>query len=293
MSVRGESSLLAQLEEQGFVEVGHLLDPQVVAEAARAVEAPLSRPTGNGELGYVPRGPIRYLSCPLTWGRAVIDLYTAPGIIGLVDRWLGEPCHLSTHKIYRHYATRLPAMAWHDDNNRHVWDPERRRMRSVPKVDERSAVLIVYLSDVRAGGLSLAPRTHRSRKRGWWRESDIDASSVVTFDDRPRGTAILFDDRLAHRPSPFARGPARTSLYAQYAPVRTDRGESVLLDARDIAGLDATARRVLKFGAQPAYAYWPAGDAVELYGAREWLAIGGRLARSRLGRVLAAWRGRR
>jgi len=257
-------SYMSSLDQRGFVETRFDLPANLDA----IIEPPLGVPTVNGRKGYVQSGNTRFLSLALTWGRAIIEIYTNPALIALADCYAGTKVHLSNYRIYRTFPSNTITMQWHVDNKIDTYDAKSGRFITQMVHQDKGLILILYLSDVADGGLQLVAGSHQwsttESRESWDDRADAFGDKVVTFNDRPKGTAILYDYRAIHRAKPYTGGVIRTSLFAQYSPSWMPTGEPILLNARDIADLSDTQKRVLNFGRAPSTENWPIGDPAEL-----------------------------
>jgi len=255
------------VREQGFVELHGIFSNEHLARVADIIEKPLNTPSINGSKGYVRKNNIRFLFATLSWGREIIDLYTHPDIVLAIDRYNGGESHLSNFRIYRTYPSGYERMQWHVDNKIDIDDAKTGRIRH-ELIKTPGIIFIMYLSDVQDGGFQIVRGSHRwsakEEKENWDDREGQFAKDVVTFNDRPRGTAIIYDYRCIHRAKPYRGGQVRTSLFGQYSPASLPIGEPILLNARDLDGLNDMQKRVLNFGKPPSSENWPIGDPAEV-----------------------------
>jgi hypothetical protein len=244
---------------QGLFSDDHL------ARVAGTIEAPLNLPSVNGSTGYVRQANIRYLFATLTWGTDVISLFTHPDVVGIAERHSGEEAHLANFRIYRTFPSSIHTMPWHVDNKLEVYDDGIRR---VDIIEHCGLVQLTYLSDVEVGGLQIARGSHRwstgEDKEFWDDHTDRFEKDVLTFNNRPRGTTLLYDPRCIHRGEPFAAGQARTALLAHYYPASLPGSEPILLNVRDLAGLSDKEKRLLNFGVEPNQPTYPLANPTEI-----------------------------
>jgi ectoine hydroxylase-related dioxygenase (phytanoyl-CoA dioxygenase family) len=276
---------LGAIEDRGFIEVPDAFGADVIAAINHAIEPAFRMPSVNGRLGYVQCDNMRFISMALSWSRHIVDLYTNPVLVSVAEGYAGTPAHLSNYRVYRSYSSGAARMHWHVDNKTDRYDFAAGRFETEVVQDDKGLILILYLSDVDAGGLQLIEGSHlwtgTSDQESWDDQSESFLDRAVTFNRRPRGTAILYDYRCIHRAEPYWTGSPRTSLFAQYSPTTMPVGEPVLLNARDIPGLDESQKRVLNFGSEPTTLNWPIGEPEQLFSPGELLSMGGRLIRKR------------
>jgi len=159
-------------------------------------------------------------------------------------------------------------MQWHVDNKIDVYGDKKGQYVSRMTTDDKGLIMIVYLGDVQDGGLQIVKGSHKwafsEEKENWDdRESEF-KKEIVTFNNRKRGTVILYDYRCIHRAKPYQGGRLRTSLFGQYTPSMMPVGEPILLSTQDCGELTETQRRVLNFGQKPSYENWPVGSSGEV-----------------------------
>src|SRR5207253_10276614 len=153
----------------------------------------------------------RFLYQTLSWGREIINLYTDPVIIELADRYSQYEVHLSNYRIYRTFPSSYERMHWHIDNKTDTYDYEKEQFETSVVEQDMGIILILYLSDVEDGGFQVVEKSHRWRldRESWDNQEEEFADKVVTFNNRKRGTAILYDYRCIHRAKPYRSGAVR------------------------------------------------------------------------------------
>lgn len=265
------SQIVASIAERGFVELNDLFDREQLRRIQEIIERPFGTPTINGQTGYVQFGNIRFLSFTMSWGRDIIDLYANPRLIEIADEYSQSPVHLSNHRIYRTFPSQTDRMHWHVDNKSDVYDEETGTFKTEVIKDDRGLILIMYLCDVQDGGLQIVEGSHlwsfEQERESWDADEANWADRVVTFNNRPTGTAILYDYRCIHRAKPYTGGQIRTSLFGQFSPTWMPVGEPILLNTRDIRDLSPLQERVLNVGQAPSTANWPIGRPEEVLAA--------------------------
>jgi hypothetical protein len=277
------------IDREGYVEVGEAFAPDRIRRINQLIARPLQIPTINGKRGYVQFGDTRFLTSTFFWGREIVDLYTDPVLIDIADRYVGDRVHLSNHRIYQSRPSR-EIMPWHVDNKIDTFDYDQQKFVTTMATQDRGFILILYLSDVTDGGLQLVSGSHtwshKANKETWDGDEQSFHEKIVTFNNRPAGTAILYDARAIHRARPYGSGPKRTSLFAQYSSSTMPVGEPIVLNARDIPGLSQLQHRVLNFGLEASTENWPIGSTADLFGVREWLSLGVHIAADWSRRIL-------
>lgn len=281
---------LTSIADRGFVVVPDAFDPALIGRINETIEEPFNRPAVNGQAGFIRFENARFLSHALTWSRDIINLYTTPALIQLADSYAGSEVHLSNYRIYRSFPSTAVKMHWHVDNKIDTYDAATGKFSIEMVKDDKGLIMIMYLSDVVEGGLQIVEGSHlwsfKENRESWNdREKDF-AGKTVTFNNLRRGSAIFYDYRCIHRAQPFSGDRTRTSVFAQFSPQWMPAGEPVILNARDIANLDETQKRVLNFGSAPTTANWPVGVPGELFSGRDWLKAGKFLFRRKVRNLL-------
>jgi len=255
---------LDRLEHDGFVEISDCLDHGILERVNAVVERPLNQLTINGKRGFVETRNTRFLFETFFWGKDIIDIYTSPNLIQLADTFVNSEVHISNHRIYRTFPCKTKKMAWHIDNKIDEYDNEQERFVTTVLPDEKGLIIIVYLSDVNDGGLQLVKGSHlwSSGNKEVWSNEELKSSTenIITFNERKKGTAIIYDYRCVHRAKPYRTGPARTSLFGQFSSNNSPTGEPILLSTSDIPFLNDIQKRVLNFGENPTTQNWPIGS---------------------------------
>jgi len=181
---------------------------------------------------------------------------------------VGEPVTLTNYRIYRSFPSSWEKMDWHVDNKFEHYDKVTNTFTTELALHDKGIIMIMYLSDVEDGGFQIVEGSHRwsiKENRETWnnRENDF-ADKIVTFNNRKKGTTILYDYRCIHRAQPYKGGKIRTSLFGQFSPSFMPVGEPILLNARDLGELNGQQKRVLKFGKIPSSENWPVGEIGEI-----------------------------
>lgn len=267
---RDLSQALEEINENGFIEISNLFNVDLINSVNQKIERPLNSINANGRKGYVQSGNIRFLANTLSWGRNIIDLYTNPFLISLCNQYSGSDVHLSNYRIYRTLPSKSKKhiMNWHLDNKTDVYDFEKDEFITKVVPMDKGIIMIMYLSDVEDGGLQLVKGSHKwqvnETQETWDHEEEQFKDKIITFNNRKRGTIIIYDYKCIHRAKPYQTGGIRTSLFAQYSPNWMPVGEPILLNARDISDLTEEQKRVLNFGKDPTTENWPIGKKTEV-----------------------------
>ncbi len=269
MQIEKISEHLKSIETRGFVELEDVVSDELIKRLDQSIEMPLSVPTINGRKGYVQSGNTRFLFLTLSWAREIIEVYTNPMIIELMDRYAESPVHLSNYRIYRTFPSKITKMQWHVDNKIDTYNSEKNKFEIQMVKKDKGIIMIMYLSDVEDGGLQIVEGSHKwsfEYEKETWDDAERDfEDKIVTFNNRGRGTAILYDYRCIHRAKPYEGGQVRTSLFGQYSPSWMPMGEPILLNTRDISDLSDVQKRVLRFGCLPSSENWPIGNPEEIF----------------------------
>jgi len=276
MTELSSASLIAdQLEERlkeigtvGFTVLENVFPDSLLEKVNQCIEDPMTHPMINGRKGYVKKGHIRYLYAALSWAKEIISIYTHPDIIRLADAYAGDVVHLSNYRIYRTFPSWYERMQWHVDNKIDIAGEEKGKYATHMTTEDKGLIMIMYLSDVHDGGLQIVKGSHqwafKEEKENWDDREQKFKKDIVTFNDRKRGTIILYDYRCIHRSKPYRGGSIRTSLFGQYTPSALPVGEPILLSTEDTGDLTDTQKRVLNFGKTPTYENWPIGSPGEV-----------------------------
>jgi hypothetical protein len=255
---------VAAIAERGYAELPGLLPDSLLDEIHATVEPGLNTPTINGRYGYVAHKSQRFLAHPLTWSRAIVDVYTDPSLVEIADGYVGDEVHLTNYRIYRALPSTTRQGRWHVDNKVDTYDPVTNRFLTTVIPEDKGIILIAYLSDVEDGGFQVVAGSHlwshRHGRENWDDEEDGFRDHIVTFNERPRGTGIVYDTRAVHRAKPYSAGKVRTSLFGQYSSSKMPGGEPVILNARDLVDLSPLQMRVLAFGLEPKMHAYPVGE---------------------------------
>jgi ectoine hydroxylase-related dioxygenase (phytanoyl-CoA dioxygenase family) len=254
---------LETLSRDGYVVLENGIDGPTLDRIGKLIERPLSEFTINGNRGYVEQDNMRYLFQTFTWGKVIVDVYTNTNVIELAAAYSGEDVHLSNHRIYRSFPSRVK-MKWHVDNKIDEYDYEQKKFVTHQAPSDKGLIMIAYLGDVQEGGFQIVKGSHRwgIYDKEEWTEADIKAKKgeIITFNNKKRGLVVIYDYRCVHRAQPYQAGPHRTSLFAQYSPASMPIGEPIFLNTRDIPELTEHQKQVLNFGKSPSTENWPIGS---------------------------------
>jgi ectoine hydroxylase-related dioxygenase (phytanoyl-CoA dioxygenase family) len=232
------------------------------------IERPFQATHVNGRRGYIKMGNQRFLSNTLSWGRKILDIYTNPFIVDLCEAYSQSEVHLSNYRIYQTLPSKNFKMWWHVDNKTDVFDYEKEIF--IPEIipADKGLIIIMYLVDVKEGGVQLVKGSHKWSRKHEGKESFDDleenfGKDIVTFNNKPKGTLIAYDYATIHRAEPYQGGDTRMSLFGQYSPSWMPTGEPIILHSRDLAGLTEKQMQVLSFGRNSTTENWPISQPVE------------------------------
>lgn len=263
MDQKTKQNYVQSLQTKGYIELKNIFSTEKLKRVTEIIEKPLNSPSINGSKGYIRKNNIRYLFATLSWSKDIIDLYTQPDIIDLVDAYVQDESHLSNFRIYRTFPSKFEKMHWHVDNKIDIYDEQKGIIRHELR-PEKGIIFIMYLSDVEDGGFQIVESSHQwSMKENVESWNDRESSfqdKIITFNNKGAGTIVLYDYRCIHRAKPYTGGKIRTSLFGQYSPGSLPIGEPILLNTRDISNLSDQQKRVLNFGKIPSTENWPIGD---------------------------------
>lgn len=257
-------SLLVELEVNGYANLTGIIDNNIIDLINSKTKVAMSQPHSNGQRGYIKDGCQRYLADTLSYGKEIIDVYTNPLLIDLAESYSKDSIHLSNYRIYSTYPSVDFKMWWHLDNKIDTYDFDNKCFIQKVIPDNKGLIFIMYLSDVKDGGVQLVRGSHK-----WSSNYSIEgfdhmekdfAKDIVTFNNSPRGTFIVYDYALIHRAKPYTGGKVRTSMFGQLSPSTIPTGEPILLNTRDISNLTQKQKQVLNFGKEPSTLNWPIGQ---------------------------------
>lgn len=245
IDIRDIETIQTLLDTQGFCIISGLLPQHEMEELAASTRQHFNRRKFSRRNGVISHGRHRFIANTMFIKNA-LKLYTNPSLIEIADGYCGSKSHLSNHRIYRNLSSFTSKMVWHKDNKSDSFD-SKGNLKSQMESSDKGLILILYLSDVKDGGLQFVPGTQKSwNEKETFANSAIPTSDIINFNDVPCGTGILYDYRIIHRAQPVRRpGHKRDSLFAQMSPEWMPIGEPIALIASDVAELDESARRFL------------------------------------------------
>ena len=209
---------LTSIRERGFVEVPGAFASGSIDEITAAIEPGFRIPTVNGRIGYVQCENTRFLSSALSWNREIIEIFTDPAVIELAEIYSDAPVHLSNYRIYRAFSSPVARMHWHVYNKTDTYNSESEQFETRVVRKDKGLILILYLSDVKAGGLQLIEGSHTwsfaDEKESWDdRERDfIDHAVIPSVGDHPKSFIFLTCDAFGVLP-PVARLTPDQAMY--------------------------------------------------------------------------------
>ena len=256
--------ILSLISEDGYADLTGLISDQQIDTINDKIKFAMDQPHSNGQRGYVKQGCQRYLADTLSYGKEIIDVYTNPTLIEIAEKYAEDLVHLSNYRIYSTYPSEDFKMWWHLDNKIDTYDFEKKTFIQQVVPDDKGLIFLMYLTDVVDGGVQLVKGSQKwSRKHN--QESfdhmeDEFMDDIVTFNNCPKGTFVVYDYATIHRAKPYNGGQVRTSMFGQLSPSRMPAGEPILLNVRDISKLSEKQKQVLNFGKNPTTLNWPIGD---------------------------------
>ena len=262
-------SILNLISEDGYADLTGIISDQQIDTINEKIKFAMDQPHSNGQRGYVKQGCQRYLADTLSYGKEIIDVYTNPTLIEIAEKYAEDLVHLSNYRIYSTYPSEDFKMWWHLDNKIDTYDFEKKTFIQQVVPDDKGLMFLMYLTDVVDGGVQLVKGSHK-----WSRKHDQESfdhmedefmDDIVTFNNCPKGTFVVYDYATIHRAKPYSGGQIRTSMFGQLSPSRMPAGEPILLNVRDICELSKKQEQVLNFGKNPTTLNWPIGDINAFY----------------------------
>ena len=261
--------ILNLISEDGYADLTGIISEDQVEIINEKIKFAMEQPHSNGQRGYVKQGCQRYLADTLSYGKEIIDVYTNPTLIEIAEKYAEDLVHLSNYRIYSTYPSEDFKMWWHLDNKIDTYDFEKKTFIQQVVPDDKGLIFLMYLTDVVDGGVQLVKGSHKwSRKHdqeSFDHMEDEFSDHIVTFNNCPKGTFVVYDYATIHRAKPYNGGQVRTSMFGQLSPSRMPAGEPILLNVRDICELSKKQEQVLNFGKNPTTLNWPIGDINAFY----------------------------
>ena len=259
--------ILNSITENGFADLTGIISDQQIDTINEKIKPAMDQPHSNGQRGYIKQGCQRYLADTLSYGKEIIDVYTNPLLIEIAEKYAEDNVHLSNYRIYSTYPSEDFKMWWHLDNKIDTYDFEKKTFIQQVVPDDKGLIFLMYLTDVVDGGVQLVKGSHK-----WSRKHDQESfdhmedefmDDIVTFNNCPKGTFVVYDYATIHRAKPYNGGQVRTSMFGQLSPSRMPAGEPILLNVRDLNHLTKKQKQVLNFGNEPTTLNWPIGTLEE------------------------------
>jgi hypothetical protein len=261
--------ILNSITENGFADLTGIISDQQIDTINEKIKPAMDQPHSNGQRGYVKQGCQRYLADTLSYGKEIIDVYTNPLLIEIAEKYAEDIVHLSNYRIYSTYPSEDFKMWWHLDNKIDTYDFEKKAFIQQLVPDDKGLIFLMYLSNVVDGGVQLVRKSHKWSKNhnqeSFDHMEDEFKDQVVTFNNCPKGTFVVYDYATIHRAKPYNGGQVRTSMFGQLSPSRMPTGEPILLNVRDISELSEKQKQILSFGKKPTTLNWPIGDINAFY----------------------------
>lgn len=263
-----KSQLLSDLNHKGFIVLNDIYSQEFLRKVQNIIKEPMNQPTINGRRGYVRKNYTKFLYSTLSWGKEIINLYTNPKIIDLVEAYTEDPVHISNYRIYTTLPSKIDAMHWHVDNKIDVYDKDTQKITHQLNAHDKGIIMVMYLVDVEDGGFQIVEGSHlwstKENKESWNDRENEFQDKIHTFNHKPAGTIIIYDYRCIHRAKPYSGGQVRTSLFCQYSPSFIPVGEPIFLNTRDMAELTEQQKQLLNVGKEPTALNWPLGEPGEI-----------------------------
>ena len=263
-------TILKQLEEKGYVEIPFPTGNENLKKILEISKKGLSTPMINGQLGYVMNSGYKYLFQTFSWSKDIIDFYTEKNLIDIIEEYTGDKVHISNYRIYSSNSKVSKKMDWHTDNKIDYYDPDGNFITKTIKED-KGIIMISYLSDVIDGGTQIIEGSHKwAGEKEYWDPIEIENNykdKIVTFNNRPSGTTIIYDYRCIHRAKPYQSKlkEDRISAFCQYSRSSLPVGEPILLSTEYVEQLTDLQKRLLNFNHKPSTLNWPIGKPWELF----------------------------
>lgn len=261
--------ILNLISEDGYADLTGIISDQKIDTINHKIKHAMEQPHSNGQRGYVKQGCQRYLADTLSYGKEIIDVYTNPILIEIAEKYAEDFVHLSNYRIYSTFPSEDFKMWWHLDNKIDTYDFENKTFIQQVVPNDKGLIFLMYLSDVVDGGVQLVKGSHKwsrkHKKESFDHMEDEFSGDIVTFNNCPKGTFIVYDYATIHRAKPYNGGQVRTSMFGQLSPSRMPAGEPILLNVRDISELSEKQKQVLNFGKNPTTLNWPIGNINAFY----------------------------
>jgi ectoine hydroxylase-related dioxygenase (phytanoyl-CoA dioxygenase family) len=245
--------MLTQISEQGYVCVENFVPQEKLKAFMPEVYKRFERQSFNGTVGHIQVGNQKYLQWTLSVHPEILRLYLHPSILECCERYIGTPVHLQDYRIYQNQPGLK--MAWHVDNKQTNED------LTSSMLSNQGLIAIIYLEEVKQGPFQFVAKSHQwawKDSREVWEDQALSfEKDIVTFNNKPAGTLILYDFRGIHRAQPYFSGPPRTAFFAQYAGIEWPAGEPIFLETSSLKNLTAKEQQVLRFGRVPSAPTWP------------------------------------
>jgi ectoine hydroxylase-related dioxygenase (phytanoyl-CoA dioxygenase family) len=257
MSFDGKA-LAAQLKEKGYLALEGFFDKEIVNSLYEASLTRLSRQSYNGTVGYMQTPLQRFCQYPFTLHRGVFDILLDERMVSIAENFAGGPVFIQDQRLYQTFPGYQ--MPWHVDNKESQLDGSEKVM------DIKGIIFLVYLHDVKpgGGGFQIVKGSHKwaskENREMWDDEIHKYEDDIITFDNKPAGTLVMFDYRNIHRAEPFYEGKERTAIFGSYVHEGQSAGEPIVLDTRFLKDLTEKQMRLLKFGIDPTAKNWPIPD---------------------------------
>jgi hypothetical protein len=253
MAFINTDEILSRIESDGYCLIPGFVAQETLQRFMPEVYKRFDRQSFNGTIGHVRYGQQKYLQHTLAVHEEILRLYLHPILVECSERYIGSDVHLQDYRIYQNLEG--SEMAWHVDNKQTLED------LSSAMLANKGLIAIVYLEDVDHGPFEFVRSSHhwawKENLENWDKRVEEFKKEVISFNNQPAGTLILYDFRGIHRAKPFTAGSPRTAMFAQYAGVDWPTGEPIVLDTSTLAELSPKEARILRFGRKASSPTWP------------------------------------
>lgn len=218
----------ACLAERGYAVLRNLFAPDLVADAARRIEAYARNPAIAGVPGYTKVDHPKRLFSPFAIGGPLVDLTLDERVFDIVEAYMESECVLAETNVkidesvgYEYFAIHADfAVGWRKD-----------AIKGTPLTDDELKFPVgvggaIYLHDTTEGAFSYCEGTHTLRAphgQVLAKYPDDERQAILERKVRLEGQAgdfVIFDDRGFHGPDQPSRSQ-RTVILVDYYRVET------------------------------------------------------------------------
>jgi hypothetical protein len=264
-----KNEILEKLSLDGFCEIECPVSKEKLNNINLIIKKGFSEPMINGQMGYVLSKGYKYLFQTFSWSLDIVDYYTNPNLINIIEAYQGSKVHISNYRIYSSSSTKSSKMPWHTDNKIDFFDEEKKVFITKLAPNDKGIIMISYLSDVIDGGLQIVRGSHKwaNQKEIWENDENEFKNDIVTFNNRKAGTTIIYDYRCIHRAKPYSKilDEDRISAFAQFSSENMPVGEPIFLPTEFADKLSIQQKQLLNFNKKPSTKNWPVGQKQEIF----------------------------